>query len=280
VLALQVASDKAVRTAAGRGSLNEDLFPILEYEAPRAFFLGHNSELLLSYDERLLPREKSLLYFSRYLQKHPLSVAEIKEIATYYLTYGSLTGQDLPRIFVDLWLRQAPRDPEARGALARIEEQKGNIDAALKEIRYLLSLRPDNREYLDAAARLESRAYLTRRSVINSVTPKKALAYLNRLLDLETKKDAIYRRIAHIHAAEKDYPSAIVSLEKAASYAEKNKGELQPGALWLEAAEMALEMGDFQAALSDIQKALAHNPKNSSAKRKWEIVSRLSEAKP
>jgi spermidine synthase len=39
LFSLQIASDSTVRKMAGRGRLNEDHYPILEYEAPKAFFL-------------------------------------------------------------------------------------------------------------------------------------------------------------------------------------------------------------------------------------------------
>jgi spermidine synthase len=52
LLSLQIASDATVRKMAGRGRLNEDYYPILEYEAPKAFFLGSVASVIRSHDER------------------------------------------------------------------------------------------------------------------------------------------------------------------------------------------------------------------------------------
>jgi predicted membrane-bound spermidine synthase len=275
ILSLQVASDKGVKKAAGKGRVNEDLFPILEYEAPKAFFLGQTSQFMESYDERRHSREGSSLYFTQYLQDHSLSASETRNITNYHFTFSPLTRFGLARYFVDLWLRQAPDDPEAHWTLARMEQQSGNLEAARKELEYLLKLRPDDAEYLEARAHVEFQTYLNERSILNHQGPEKALAYLHRLLDLKgNKKDRIYRKIAQVYAADRDYRLAIDYLEKAAAYAQKDSGEFQPDILWLDAANIAMEMDDTKAALDYFRKALAHNPGNLAAKKGLEQLSR------
>jgi predicted membrane-bound spermidine synthase len=281
ILSLQVASDEGVRTAVGRGRVNEDLFPVLEHEAPKAFFLGRVSRFLVSYDERRLPRNGSPLFFAQYLEKFPLGRKEKKDITLYHLTYGSLTRLDLARNFVELWLRQAPRDPEAHWALARIEEGLGNLEAARKAIQYLLEHNPNNREYLEAAARLEFQAYLKRRSLVAPRSAEKALSYLHQLLRLEnSKRDRIYRDIARIYAADRDYKSAISYLEKAAAYAQNNEGVFQPDTHWLEAAGMALEIGDVETGLVLVRKVLVFDPENNAAKKSLRELSQLTQTGP
>jgi tetratricopeptide (TPR) repeat protein len=90
------------------------------------------------------------------------------------------------------------------------------------------------------------------------------------------KKDRVYRKIAQVHEADRDYRAAIDYLEKAASYAEKNKGEFQPDILWLEAANMAMEMDDTKIAFVYFRKALAYNPENLLARRGLEQLSRFT----
>jgi spermidine synthase len=63
LLARQVASQRTAFAIAGDGPLQTDLHPILEYSAPRAFYIGAFARLLDSYDERrsqqlLAPAEK------------------------------------------------------------------------------------------------------------------------------------------------------------------------------------------------------------------------------
>jgi len=278
ILSLQVTSDVGVRKAAGKGRVNEDLFPILEYEAPKAFFLGRVSQLLISYDERLHPRDGSSIYFAQYLRDHPLTARESKDIATYHLTHGSLNALTLSQSFVDLWLKQDPKDPEAHWALSRIEKQRGDLKGARTQLRYLLKLDPDNKEYLEAAAHLEFEIYLKHRSILNSLTSEKALSYYHRLLNLEgNKKHRIYRKISQVYAAERDFKSATDYLERAALYAQKNKGEIHPDNLWLEAAHMALEMDDLRKAVIYVRKALAYNAGNKVAEKSLKHILRLVE---
>jgi predicted membrane-bound spermidine synthase len=63
LLARQVASQRTAFAIAGDGPLQTDLHPILEYSAPRAFYIGAFARLLDGYDERrsqqlLAPAEK------------------------------------------------------------------------------------------------------------------------------------------------------------------------------------------------------------------------------
>lgn len=50
--ARQMASQKTASAIPGDGPIQTDLFPVLEYEAPKAFYLGKNSTRLFSFDER------------------------------------------------------------------------------------------------------------------------------------------------------------------------------------------------------------------------------------
>jgi spermidine synthase len=52
LLARQLASQRTAFAIAGEGALQSDHFPLLEYEAPRAFFLRATSQMLAQYDER------------------------------------------------------------------------------------------------------------------------------------------------------------------------------------------------------------------------------------
>ncbi|MBI2985988.1 MAG: fused MFS/spermidine synthase [Deltaproteobacteria bacterium] len=279
ILSLQMASDAGVRRAAGKGRLNEDLFPILEYEAPKAFFLGRVSQLAVAYDERRYPADNASLYFMRYLETHPLAAVETKNLANYHLSYGPSTSLGLARNFVDLWLKRDPKDPEAHWALARLEERRGNLEAARRELEYLLRLGSGNREYLEAAAHVEFQTYLSQRSLLGPRRPEKSLAYLHRLLSLDDdRKERIYRKIAQVHAAGKDYQAALEYLEKGAAYAESHRGELGPDAIWLEAANMAVEADDLKRAMGYLAKVLARNPGNLLAKKSMQELSRLVDA--
>lgn len=54
LLARQIASQRTGFAIAGDGGIQSDLFPVLEYEAPKAFFLGISAGLLEKFDERTM----------------------------------------------------------------------------------------------------------------------------------------------------------------------------------------------------------------------------------
>lgn len=68
LLSLQSHSEASARRLAGKGPLNEDRFPELEYRSPRAMFLRSIPTALFSRDDRLSPAGKRDLLLARYLQ--------------------------------------------------------------------------------------------------------------------------------------------------------------------------------------------------------------------
>jgi len=57
LLARQLASQRTGFAITGDGPIQTDLFPVLEYEAPKAFYLGVSASILDQYDERTWQRE-------------------------------------------------------------------------------------------------------------------------------------------------------------------------------------------------------------------------------
>jgi len=51
-MARQLASQRTGFAIAGDGPIQSDMFPILEYAAPKAFFTGNSSQVLWRFDER------------------------------------------------------------------------------------------------------------------------------------------------------------------------------------------------------------------------------------
>ena len=91
LLARQLASQRTGFAIAGEGPLQSDLNPILEYAAPRAFYMGAGSRLLNEYDERtrqqlLAPGEKR-----RTLGALPMASAQLV-FADFLTVNGELGG--------------------------------------------------------------------------------------------------------------------------------------------------------------------------------------------
>lgn len=81
LLSLQVLSAEGFRRAyPGTGRLNSDRFPFLEYEAPRAFFMGTNADIG-PIDQRRVWRESNDLYVSRLLRSTTETVEDYVHLA-------------------------------------------------------------------------------------------------------------------------------------------------------------------------------------------------------
>jgi len=86
--ARQLASQRTGFAVPGPGPIQSDLFPVLEYEAPKAFFIGTKASLLTAYDERthqseLAPAAKRTILAS-------LDTAALREI---FGTYNSVNSE-------------------------------------------------------------------------------------------------------------------------------------------------------------------------------------------
>jgi spermidine synthase len=67
VWARQIASQRTGFAVAGPGPIQTDEFPVLEYAAPKAFFIGHSAQFLHRFDERTWQMDLALAEKSRLL---------------------------------------------------------------------------------------------------------------------------------------------------------------------------------------------------------------------
>jgi spermidine synthase len=268
LFSLQIASDSTVRKMAGRGRLNEDHYPILEYEAPKAFFLGSVASVIRSHDEREMPVEGNALYLMRYLREReePLSREELKNFTAFHRTYGA---RKILKGAVNEWVRRFPEDREALWALVQAQKADGQLESAVTTLTPLLNDEPNNPDYLVMAADLELSLYLSQRSYLNHVSNKRTLALLERLLEVEVDNKArVYRKIGQVYAIDRNYVTSLRYLEQAAEYgAQGEKNSVAADVVWVEAAQTAIEIEDFGKAQAYLLKALAQNPQNPSARQ-------------
>lgn len=81
LLARRVASQRTAYAIAGNGPIQRDKFPVLEYAAPRSFYLGLGSQLVMRFDERSVQRELAPVESQTLLPQ--LADDQIKEIFKY-----------------------------------------------------------------------------------------------------------------------------------------------------------------------------------------------------
>jgi hypothetical protein len=137
LLARQLASQRTGFAIAGPGPIQSDLFPILEYKAPEAFFMGNGTRMLEQFDERtrqqlLAPPDKDAVLRSLSTAQAQYVFSDFSTIngELYGCLFGSSIGANVPCIF------QTPLPcppPAADGSLVSTAERafyEGNLEQA------------------------------------------------------------------------------------------------------------------------------------------------------
>lgn len=219
LLSLHMADDAAVRRIAGPGPINEDLFPILEYQAPRAFFLARWTPLLDQEDLRQFPVPERL-FLSRYLRYRGrgLTADEFAEIIAYQAhSPGSILGRYLAE-----FRRRYPLDRRAMWAAAQKASEAGRHAEALTLYEKILRQRPRHAEILGKAADAAIKLHFERRSFLNRRPPTKALSLLQRLRKADPERAVeSHQKTALLHEARRDFSTAAAAMRRAVRAAER-----------------------------------------------------------
>jgi spermidine synthase len=152
LMAKQLASQQTAFAIAGPGRLQSDWFPVLEYEAPRAFYMNGVSFLLDRYDERTyqqllappaklsvlsnLPPEAVQVVFSP-------SATDNKEL--WGCIFGMTTGINIPCIFRTPLTAPAPASAGTMLDQAERAFAAGNLVEARQWVAQALKQQPDDR---------------------------------------------------------------------------------------------------------------------------------------
>jgi spermidine synthase len=155
LLARQLASQRTAFAIAGAGPLQSDFFPILEYHAPEAFFIGGRSSFLDRYDERtfrqlLAPPDKNHALRGLTLAAAQQVFRDFSSIngQLYGCLFGAPTSAEIP---CGLPTPQPAPPPATTGSILNLciaAIARGDLEQARQGVTYALQLEPDN---LDAA---------------------------------------------------------------------------------------------------------------------------------
>ncbi|MEZ4269211.1 MAG: fused MFS/spermidine synthase [Myxococcota bacterium] len=103
---------------------HSDRFPVLQYEAPRAFFVGEAAEQFKQHDGRRTPRTRSDLLIARWLGERVLPESELRRMATLFRERGRMLDEPIAHALTSaLW----ERHPEDLGLLRELE-RSGNLE--------------------------------------------------------------------------------------------------------------------------------------------------------
>lgn len=147
----QLASQQTAFAIADKGPIQSDLFPILEYEAPRAFYIGAGSSMLDRYDERTY--QQLLASADKREILHSFNNANVQTIFSYFLTvngqlYGCLFGNPSDAGIPCVFQTSLPTPPP--GGLGKVLDQAeqafsmGNLFEARQLAELALEQKPDD----------------------------------------------------------------------------------------------------------------------------------------
>ena len=105
VWARQMVSTRLAWAVAGPGGVQSDTFPVLEYEAPRAFFVGGKSELFEKFDERTWLRD-----LAPTAKQGTLAALDFEALQAVFRTYPSVNP------FVLRYLQMRARNQDSQPA--------------------------------------------------------------------------------------------------------------------------------------------------------------------
>ncbi len=122
------------RLLSGPGPIHRDDLPTLEYNAPRALFVGDRAlRYIRMADEpdRVVPRGDRLL--ERYLKGRPLTAREREDAASYLAGYGGSRGQDVAALYARASADFAePGRSAGMRRMAGEELRRGQVDTAIE----------------------------------------------------------------------------------------------------------------------------------------------------
>jgi spermidine synthase len=178
---------------------HSDYFPVLEYLAERAFFVRDNATLYERLDENLLRRPVTLL--GKYLQGHPLTVADAQSFALFHTSY-ELPHPQLMRSILEHWREMAPDSLLAVEYSAKLEfplpvsELEASRMARVRE--ELIAGAAEEPEPLRIYSRHLMHAYRYLRSAYYQPPTEELIAVLSRLAEV----DLVHRQSHQLRLAE------------------------------------------------------------------------------
>jgi len=174
--------------------VQSDFYPVLEFEAQRAFFVRRNSDRWDQLDESLWPRATTLL--ARYLQAHPLQKEDFAALREFHFGKKFLRTA-LVRSWLLRWRQDEPENLEPVALTARIADMASNPQleslrlAPLGEV-FMERAATDPQLLRHYAASLMA-AYREQRSVFFTPNTTVLQAALERLIATDPKNQRTYR---------------------------------------------------------------------------------------
>ena len=200
LLSREVISANNARFLVGDGArIHSDFYPVLEYVAQRAFFVGEEAAGWQRLDENLSPRASTLL--AAYVQSHPLTEADFKAFGSFFLA-THLPPPRLLQTILHRWKQLNPASTlplqlEAQLSDHRLFSELETMSMSAQRDLVRSSAERDP-ELLQRYERLLLASYRAQRSIFN-IPPD---TELRSVIELLLQKDPANQRVYHLHLAE------------------------------------------------------------------------------
>lgn len=200
LLSLQILSD---RNAAFLPTTNtvqhSDFFPVLDYQAERAFFARNDTRMFETFNQTYLRRPGTLL--ETYTRVHPLTATDYQSLALLYTSFR-VPQSRLVRSLVERW-REVTTDPTLTAEFAtKLEIALPNSESEAARLRPLrdtmMSEAPRSPELLRMYSLHLMNVYRTLRSAFYQPPSDELVEVLRRLAEV----DGVYRASHQLRLAE------------------------------------------------------------------------------
>jgi spermidine synthase/tetratricopeptide (TPR) repeat protein/MFS family permease len=273
LLSLQMLSDERVADYAGSGAFNTEDRPLLEYWAPRAFFVDRGANEINRFDERRT-FAGSTIFLKQRTTVRPLTDEERLHIGLLHADENRgnpLLGYSM---LVD-YLRRHPRDVPALEAMAELTERLGRGEEYLAYLERLVELHPNDPVILEKYAWLK---YSLDRPVASSFAPYSAEVserLLKRCVELTADTVDYYRaKLGDLYFGIQQFRPALENYRRALQIRENYDPDkrLRQDGLLLQLAKCYRHLAENGRAISYALQAVALNPKNEEAKNLFYLI--------
>lgn len=267
LLSLQMLSEQAVANYGDVGPLNTENLPLLEYWAPRAFFVNKGVTGLNRYDERTSFGGTTIL-LKQWLGEHKFSDEDIFNIGVFHS--GKLRGNAIVAYsMLSAHLKEYPNDVRALKALLDVAERMSKMDQALDIRKRLVALTPDDPELLQSYAWSKFQAERGTISSLLSFNVDESIMMLEKAIKITADTVAFYRltlgdvyyNIGRYDFAADQY-SQVLKMQK--KY--RNDGRVRQDNLLYHLAKSLHHLGQDDRAIGYALQSSMINPDNEDAK--------------
>ncbi|MGB2867501.1 MAG: fused MFS/spermidine synthase [Bacteroidota bacterium] len=267
LLSLQTLSNQSVTQFAGGGQTNTEDHPLLEYNAPKAFFVNRGVAELGKFDERMRLAGQNI-FLARPDIRSRLNDREWYNIGFFH-TALNRGNPVLGSTLLSKYIQRHPRDVAAVRRFAEVSERLGRTEEALRARKTLAELEPDNPRALEEFAWMK---YLHDRNAANAFMPmntEESEKLLRKCVELT--KDSVDRfrvRLADIFFGTQQYAKAVDQYARAlqirGDYAPTSS--IRQDVLLLQLAKCLRYLGKNGQAVGYAWQAVRANPENEEAR--------------